>query len=60
MERDPRDERIAEREALVAKLMAAAWVLVAFLVTAFIVVHINLRLFFGPVMDGLAEARSLA
>jgi hypothetical protein len=39
---------------------AAGCVLLAFLLTAWIVVHVNLRLFFGPVMDDLVEARSLA
>ncbi len=43
-----------------AALGAAACVLAALLLTAWIVVHVNLQLFFGPVLGDLAEARSLA
>ena len=41
-------------------LRAGLCVLVAVLLTAWIVVHVNLRLFFGPVRTDLVEARSLA
>jgi hypothetical protein len=38
----------------------AACVALAFALTAWIVVHVNLPLFFGPVMDDALEAESLA
>jgi hypothetical protein len=44
----------------VAALGAAGCVLVDLLLTAWIVVHVNLRLFFGPVMNDLTEAQALA
>jgi len=50
--RDPARRRMA--------LGAATCVIVAVLLTAWIVVRVNLRLFFGPVMTDLVEARSLA
>jgi hypothetical protein len=41
-------------------ILAAVCVLAALLLTAWIVVHINRRLFFGPATDDLVGARALA
>jgi hypothetical protein len=49
-----------EPERRKAAVSAAACVGLAFALTAWIVVHVNLPLFFGPVMDDPLEAQSLA